>query len=236
MKARVRADAEPRVAILDDHVLLAETLELALRSEGCLAERVPLPEPATPPGPLLPQILQMRPDVLLLDLDLGPWGDGYPLIEPATRAGTDVVVLTGIDEPAQWARAVTCGARRVVSKTEPLGVVLDTVRRLKEGLPVMTAEEHAELLAAWVRRRAGHEAEWARFDELSIRESEVLGLLMRGQSVQSIARHGNTAETTVRTQVKAVLGKLGVSSQLAAVGLAHRIGWRAPHHRDGLGA
>jgi DNA-binding NarL/FixJ family response regulator len=36
------------------------------------------------------------------------------------------------------------------------------------------------------------------------------------------------AEATVRTQVKSILAKLEVSSQLAAVGLAHRVGWRPP--------
>ena len=37
--------------------------------------------------------------------------------------------------------------------------------------------------------------------------------------------------STVRTQVKSILAKLQVSSQLAAVGLAYRIGWRAPFER-----
>jgi DNA-binding NarL/FixJ family response regulator len=46
--------------------------------------------------------------------------------------------------------------------------------------------------------------------------------------VREVARHSNTAEATVRTQVKSILGKLEVSSQLAAVGLAYQVGWRAP--------
>ena len=36
------------------------------------------------------------------------------------------------------------------------------------------------------------------------------------------------AEATVRTQVKSILAKLEVTSQLAAVGLAHRVGWKPP--------
>ena len=88
--------------------------------------------------------------------------------------------------------------------------------------------ERTELLEAWDRQRAGHEDLWAKFDRLSLRESEVLGLLMQGHSVREIADNGHTAESTVRTQVKAVLAKLEVSSQLAAVVLAYQIGWRAP--------
>ena len=56
----------------------------------------------------------------------------------------------------------------------------------------------------------------------------MLGLLMQGHTVRDVARHSNTAETTVRTQVKSILAKIEVSSQLAAVGLAYQIGWRAP--------
>ena len=57
------------------------------------------------------------------------------------------------------------------------------------------------------------------------REAEVLGQLMAGKRVAEIARGWVVSESTVRTQVKAVLAKLEVSSQLTAVGLAHQIGW-----------
>jgi two-component system, NarL family, nitrate/nitrite response regulator NarL len=56
----------------------------------------------------------------------------------------------------------------------------------------------------------------------------VLGHLMRGQTVHEIATTSFVSEATVRTQVKAILAKLEVSSQIAAVGLAHQIGWHSP--------
>lgn len=49
---------------------------------------------------------------------------------------------------------------------------------------------------------------------------------MAGRTVREIAIDGVVSEATVRTQVKAILAKLEVTSQLAAVGLAHRVGWR----------
>ena len=51
---------------------------------------------------------------------------------------------------------------------------------------------------------------------------------MKGRTVREIATLGVVSEATVRTQVKSVLAKLEVTSQLAAVGLAHQAGWRAP--------
>ena len=61
-----------------------------------------------------------------------------------------------------------------------------------------------------------------------IRETEVLGHLMKGRAVRQIAERGAVSEATVRTQVKSILAKLEVTSQLAAVGVAHRVGWRPP--------
>ena len=60
------------------------------------------------------------------------------------------------------------------------------------------------------------------------REAEVLGQLMAGKQVTEIARARFVSESTIRTQVKSILSKLQVSSQLTAVGLAHRIDWTPP--------
>ena len=73
----------------------------------------------------------------------------------------------------------------------------------------------------------------ARLDLLSTREREVLADLMAGRSVREIAERKVVSEATVRTQVKAVLAKLEVGSQLAAVGLAHRVDWRPPSEPSG---
>ena len=70
------------------------------------------------------------------------------------------------------------------------------------------------------------------FERLTPREAEVLALLMQGQAAEAIARRFVVSEATVRTQIRGVLGKLGVGSQLAAVAEAHRVGWQAPAARS----
>jgi two-component system nitrate/nitrite response regulator NarL len=219
--------SEANVVIVDDHQLFAQSLEIALTAAGHRSERVELPVSGSI-GLLISKVLQRKPKLVLLDLDLGPYGDGFALIEPVSRAGIDVLVVTGTEEPGRWARAVMSGARKVLAKTSPLATVVATVDRLLKGLPVMSRKEREELLDAWTRQRQGNEQLWDMFDQLTLRESEVLGLLMQGHAVRDVARHSNTAETTVRTHVKSILAKLEVSSQLAAVGLAYQIGWRAP--------
>ena len=173
-------------------------------------------------------IIRQRPRVVLLDLDLGRFGDGLRLIEPMARSGANVVVVTGSTDQARWGDAVRPVPARCSSKSQPLRDILATVRRITAGLPVMDREEREELLGAWSRQRFESQGQRERLDLLTVREREVLGHLMKGRAVREIAGLSVVSEATVRTQVKSILAKLEVSSQLAAVGMAHEIGWRAP--------
>ena len=217
-----------RIVILEDHVLFAESLELAMTVEGYDVRRVMIPEREQSPGALLNTVIRQRPRVALLDLDLGRFGNGEKLIAPLASAGVNVVVVTASLDRARWGEAVRYGARKVLAKSRPLNDILSTVRRINQGLQVMTREEREELLAAWVNERSHLVDLQGRLDQLTVREREVLAHLMHGRTVREIASVGVVSEATVRTQVKAILAKLDVTSQIAAVGLAHQVGWRPP--------
>lgn len=217
-----------RVVIVDDHVLFAESLELAFEVEGYWVRRVAVPEIGGSTQGYLSSILRLRPNVVLIDLDLGVFGDGTRLIAPLTQAGVAVVVVTASTDRGRWGECLRYGARKMLAKTSPLNDILATVRRINEGLPVMSSDERAGLLDAWHKRRVEQRELTARLELLTAREREVLGHLTLGRTVRDIAVLGFVSEATVRTQVKSILAKLDVSSQLAAVGLAHHVGWRSP--------
>jgi two-component system nitrate/nitrite response regulator NarL len=219
---------ETRIVIIEDHQLFAESLDLALAAEGYDVRRADVPAMASAARVLVADVVKQRPRVVLLDLDLGRFGDGVRLVEPLARSGADVVVVTGSTDLARWGEAVRAGARKVLAKSQPLRDILATVRRIATGLPVMDREEREELLSAWNQHRFESQGVRERLDLLTAREGQVLGLLMKGRAVREIAGISVVSEATVRTQVKSILAKLGVSSQLAAVGMAHEIGWRAP--------
>ncbi|WP_295659230.1 LuxR C-terminal-related transcriptional regulator [uncultured Nocardioides sp.] len=216
-----------RVCIVDDHALFAESLEIALRLEGHEVRRLPLPKDLHAAATLLPQVQRYKPDIMLLDLDLGN-ADGSTLIEPATKSGTAVVVVTGSTDRARWGLCMRYGARKVLPKTGPLNDILATIRRISEGRTVTTQEERDELVRFWQDERKEVRELGERLSRLTQRESQVLGMLMEGLQVRDIAVHSTVSEATVRTQVKSILSKLEVTSQLAAVGLAHHAGWHAP--------
>lgn len=220
--------AEQRVLIVEDHRLFAEAVDLALTVEGYDVRRIEVPADPGSPATLVAAIVKQQPLVVLLDLDLGGFGDGVRLIEPIVRAGANVIVVTGSTDRARWGDAVQAGARKVLSKTQPLSDILATVRRIIAGLPVMDRGEREELVSEWARMRGEFQEVRERLEQLTNRESVVLGHLMKGRAVRQIAGLSTVSEATVRTQVKSILAKLEVSSQLAAVGMAHEIGWQAP--------
>lgn len=218
----------PRVVIVDDHLMCAEALQVALRHAGYSVGVVPVSSLRPSAEPLVAALRRIQPQVVLLDLDLGAYGDGLPLVGPAAQAGADVIVLAGPAEPGRWCAALNAGASNVIPKNRPLRDVLTALRRLMSGLPATSRAERKRLLELWGEQRAEQEGLWARFRHLSAREAEILGLLMQGHSVGKIAAMDDVSEGTVRTQVKNVLAKLKVSSQLSAVALAHDIGWQPP--------
>ena len=216
-----------RICVVEDHALFAESLQIALELEGHEVKRVPVPKDLHAATTLLPTLLRNKPDILLLDLDLGN-ADGSALIEPATKAGANVIVVTGSTDRARWGQCMRYGARKVLPKTAPLNDILATIRRISEGRSVTTTEERDELVRFWQEERKAVQQLKERLARLTAREAEVLGLLMEGQQVRDIATHSTVSEATVRTQVKSILSKLEVTSQLAAVGLAHHAGWSGP--------
>ncbi|HSH61264.1 MAG TPA: LuxR C-terminal-related transcriptional regulator [Acidimicrobiales bacterium] len=67
----------------------------------------------------------------------------------------------------------------------------------------------------------------ARLATLTPREQAVLERLMAGKTAGEIAEQSYISIRTVRTHIEAILRKLGLRSQLAAVAFAAEMGWRS---------
>ena len=136
------------------------------------------------------------------------------------------MVLTASEDVGRWGACMRLGARKVLPKCGALQQALATVRRLHQGLPVVSREELEHLLAAWAEDRQAHDDA-----PPSPRPADAAGATGAGGPHRGAhrARHlpeSVVSEATVRTQVKSILGKLEVSSQLAAVGMANQVGWK----------
>ncbi len=210
------------VVIVEDHALLAQTLVQALAAEG-VATVAAAPRSA---AAVLAVVEEARPELVLLDLELGPTvGDGVALIGPVLALGCRVLVVTGSTRRARVAAAVEAGAVGYVLKSAPFDELLATVAAARAGRPVLDEADRFDLLTLLRRERAGARARREPFERLSPREGAVLRALAEGRPVEDIARARRVSSATVRSQVRGILTKLGVSSQLAAVAVARSSGW-----------
>lgn len=209
------------VRIVDDHQLLATALAVALRRAGLDAD---VAAPALFPE-LLTTLTDAAPQIVLLDLDLGGYGDSTPLIAPLTRAGIRVVVVTGLEDRVRIAAALEQGAVGYRSKADGLDALVTTVLAAQTSDEPLDAPTRVRLLEELRRARAERADAVAPFTRLTDREQETLRGIARGRSVRDLADDWVVSEATVRTHVRSVLAKLEVRSQLAAVAMAIRTGW-----------
>lgn len=210
-----------QILIIDDHPLLATGLVNELRKAGAEVDHL---DPTFGPEELIRSTTDRNPDCVVVDLGLPFPGGGPSLIGPLVDEGVRVVVLTGETERRLLARSSALGAEAVLSKAEPLPEIVETILQVAEGHQVRSSQR-AELAIELQRIVAEQEQREAPFTELSPREREVLAGLMDGRAPAVLAKENYVSVATVRSQIKSVLGKLGVSSQLEAVAKAHRQQW-----------
>jgi DNA-binding NarL/FixJ family response regulator len=212
-----------RVLIVDDHALVAVGLQLALSARGWTVEITDGPTAAD----VIEQARQFEPQCVLLDINLGEQvGSGIDLIAPLRTAGSSVVMLTAETRRAVLAACLEQGAAGWIGKDAFLDQVVATISDVLDGAPLLGRATREAMLDELRIERAGLRRALSPFERLTLRERRVLGALVDGMSAEEIAEAHFVSLTTVRSQIRAVLQKLGVRSQLAAVAHANRVGWK----------
>ncbi|MCU4182938.1 response regulator transcription factor [Acidiferrimicrobium sp. IK] len=212
------------VAIVEDHQLLSQALAAALEMEGCTVVAPPLVDMAT----LVGSVLAALPDVVLLDLDLGAIGRGLDLVETFVAAEARVLIVSASTDEAMIGECIERGAEGWLRKDVSFDVLFDNAMALARGEAVLQGHERYRLVDLARRVRQEGAARQAPFDALSPRESAVLGSLVEGMTAERIAAASFVSVATIRSQIRSIFVKLGVSSQLEAVAAAARAGWRPP--------
>ncbi|MFC8822628.1 response regulator transcription factor [Streptomyces rochei] len=177
-----------------------------------------------------------RPDVVLMDIRM-PGVDGLTATE-RLRGRPDapqVIVLTTFHADEQVLRALRAGAAGFVLKDTPPAEILDAVRRVAAGDPVLSPAvtrrlmEHAAGGAADVRRARAR----ARIETLNEREREVAVAVGRGLANAAIAAELFMSVATVKTHVSRILAKLGLGNRVQIALLAYDAGLLDAYEEDG---
>lgn len=221
--AEAPLDGEPVIAVVDDHRLVATLLINMLASAGYTA----IDAYRSSPAAIVEELGRLRPHLTFIDHDLGSAGYGIGLVEAAARHGV-AVALTASDDRLLHASYLEAGAGGVVPKTSGPTDILATVELVLAGEPITTEVARQQLLMDLRVARSLKSRALRPFGLLTQREQEALQALCAGEVAASIAENWVVSMATVRSHIRSILTKLGVSSQLEAVAMAHSAGWVQP--------
>lgn len=205
--------SEPiRVMIVDDHDILRRGLALALS----IFSEIEIVGQAEDGAQAVELCSQLQPDVVLMDLIM-PEMDGIA----ATRAikqqseHIQVIVLTSFEDKLLVQDAIKAGAISYLLKNVEVQEIRSAIRDAFEGKTTLS-KEITNALMDTVRQPAPSDY------QLTGREKEVLGCMVKGFSNAEIAEQLTVSAATAKKHVANILQKLHVTNRTEAVSLALR--------------
>jgi DNA-binding NarL/FixJ family response regulator len=176
---------------------------------------------------------QLRPDVVMMDIRM-PVLDGIAATRQILSApGEDaprVMVLTTFDLPEYVYTALSEGAAGFLLKDTPPDRIIAAVHTIASGDILIAPHITRQLVETYAQHHQAT-ARGRQLDSLTNRETEVLRLVGNGLANGEIAQRLVLSEATVKTHIKRLMGKLGLTSRAQAVVTAYESGLVTPRAR-----
>jgi DNA-binding NarL/FixJ family response regulator len=220
------------IVIADDQGLFRSGLRLLLERESDLR----VVGEAADGDEALDLVQQIKPDVLLLDLEM-PRRPGLEILRALGQADTAVrsILLTSAIDNAQTIEALELGVQGIVMKNCATHLLYKSIRTVAAGEYWVGRERmtslvrHLRALTANVQADAGRK----RFG-LTPRELQIVSAIVAGYSNRDIAQRLTVSQDTVKHHLTNIFDKCGVSNrlELALFAVNHRVDDRADSLRD----
>ncbi len=202
------------VAIIEDHVMVSEALQMALATHP----DIEVVGAATTLGEGAALVRRQRPNVVVLDYNLpdGEAPDGIAGIHAACDE-TAIIVLSAMSDYHTVVRTLEAGANGYLLKDQTMDDLVQAVRSVSNGGRPLAPQLVSALVSRLTRTTtpAHH---------LSRREIEVLRYLAEGLSTAELSMRMHLSINTVRNHVQNAIRRLGAHSKLEAVAIAQREG------------
>lgn len=190
-----------RILLADDHPMIRTAIEVLLRDTAYTIAGT-----AGSGEETLRRVEEIRPDILLLDLQM-PRGSGMEVVRSLRTTGPKIVILTAAIDDASLMEARTLGVRGMVLKNSDPAYLLDCLDRIRDGATWLDPELGAraqELEKTYGERRR---------PTLAPRERQLIRFVSRGLRNREIAKELGVTEGTIKVYLHGIFEKLGVNSR-----------------------
>ncbi|MCC0638803.1 response regulator transcription factor [Clostridioides sp. ES-S-0145-01] len=193
------------ILLIDDHVLFAKSLEIALEDYTEIEKFIYIKDISQ----VISIIKNEKPDIILIDINLGKIdNDGLSLAKDIIRIipKVKIVMLTGYDLPVYKYEAQKMGAKGFINKNIEPDKFIEILNQIQNGYNYFPNEIKY-------------------IEELTHREKLILQFLYNGVKRKDIATQLYLSERTVSNHIQNIFDKLNVSSSLEAVTKGAQLGY-----------
>jgi two-component system nitrate/nitrite response regulator NarP len=192
-----------KILLADDHPMIRTAIEVLLRDT-----KYEIAATAGSGEEALQKVRELRPDVLLLDLNM-PNGNGMDVVRTlhANGGAPRIVILTAAIDDASLIEAGALGVRGMVLKNSDPAYLLDCLDKVRAGGTWIDPE-----LSARTQELSETYGE-SRRPALAPRERQLIRFVRQGLRNREIAKELGVTEGTVKVYMHAIFDKLGVNSR-----------------------
>lgn len=217
-----RGPARLHAVVMSEQQLTRDAIHYALGNHGLDVTSMATPVTTAQFQDARRWSFQTRPDVGVLVSDLVGMPQLRDAIAVINKLDLDWIVLTNARPGAAWGALIDAGAADVMPASTQLDALVQALTSVVEAVPPLADAARENSIRTWRQLGRSQRLVAHQLASLSPREMDILVELENGAGVKQIADRAGLSEGTVRSQVKSILHKLDVTSQLQAVATYRR--------------
>lgn len=212
-----------RIVIVEDHSLFREGLRLILNRD----KRFKIVGEASNGIQAIDVIGDLKPDMVLLDITMPKLSgiEAIPIIKQKSPR-TKILMLTSSKDETKIIKSLKAGAKGYVSKNTSTSDLFKAIKLINKGQLWVERELIAKYFNGDITTEVGGKDRQEKIKkDLTLREQDVLRLLVKGSTNKEIANNLFISEKTVKSHLNKIFKKLNVSRRLDAILSAIKLGF-----------
>jgi DNA-binding NarL/FixJ family response regulator len=215
-----------KILLVDDQVMVRKGFRLLLEAE----EDMHIIGEAENGADAISQISRTNPDVVLMDIQM-PVMDGLEatrqIVDSKPEISPRVLILTTFEKDEYIFEALRSGASGFLLKNAPPEDLIDAIRIVASGNALLAPSVTRRIISEFAKISFPEKYK-SKLEQLTVREVEVLQLVVKGNTNAEIANALFISEATVKTHISNIFTKLDLRDRVQAVVFGYESGLVQP--------